>query len=226
MVTVKRLLCLANSRKFVGRCVAGKESATGPGGWIRPVSSRPGHEVSRDERTYNDGTEPQVLDLIDVPLTDPVPTGFQSENWTLDPSRRWARQGTVSINELAEWVDAPPTLWVNGHSTYHGLNDQVPADSVNDLSTSLYLVRVESVVLRVFAPGANFGDDRRRVQGQFAYRGVQYWLRVTDAQIEDEFLKKANGTYQIGAAYLTISLAEEAYKGHHYKLIAAVIRAS
>lgn len=37
---VKRILCLANSRKLSGRCVAGREIANprlGP--WVRPVSS-------------------------------------------------------------------------------------------------------------------------------------------------------------------------------------------
>jgi hypothetical protein len=165
MSTVKRLLCLANSRKFIERCVAGKESTPGPGGWIRPVSSRPGHEVSFDERTYNDGTEPRLLDLIEIALTESAPSGFQSENWTLDPSRRWVRRGTLSIGELSNWADTPATLWVNGHSTYHGLNDQVPADSATALSTSLYLIKVDSLALRVFPPYAAFGDDRRRVQG-------------------------------------------------------------
>ena len=39
--TVKRIVCLANSRKRGGRCVAGKELlADGrAGGWIRPVSA-------------------------------------------------------------------------------------------------------------------------------------------------------------------------------------------
>jgi len=47
MATVKRLVCLANSRKLSGRCVAGRELSGGrPIGWVRPVSARENEEVS------------------------------------------------------------------------------------------------------------------------------------------------------------------------------------
>ena len=86
MTIVKRLVCLANSRKLSGRCVAGKELIQGVvGGWIRPVSDRPKEEVSKDERQYEDGSDPRVLDLIDIPLREPRPKSYQSENWLLDP---------------------------------------------------------------------------------------------------------------------------------------------
>src|SRR5713101_5856148 len=36
MAITKRIVCLANSRKLQGRCVAGREFATGrPGPWVR-----------------------------------------------------------------------------------------------------------------------------------------------------------------------------------------------
>ena len=47
MPTVKRIVCLANSRKLHGRCVAGREwdgDRVGP--WLRPVSARAGQAVS------------------------------------------------------------------------------------------------------------------------------------------------------------------------------------
>src|SRR5688572_20697011 len=61
----KRIVCLANSRKLSGRCVAGIEIVDSQlSGWIRPVSVRQSHEVSEIEREYRDGSDPQVLDIV------------------------------------------------------------------------------------------------------------------------------------------------------------------
>jgi hypothetical protein len=92
MATVKRMACLANSRKINGRCIAGKEfDQNESGAWIRPVGAREYGEVSEYERQYEDGSDPQVLDIIDVPLLDPRPKDFQQENWLLDPHYYWAK---------------------------------------------------------------------------------------------------------------------------------------
>lgn len=84
---IKRMVCLANSRKrLAGRCVAGRVLENGqPTGWIRPVSNREHEEVSECERQYQDGSEPRLLDVIDVPLIESKPKGYQTENWLLDP---------------------------------------------------------------------------------------------------------------------------------------------
>ena len=63
------VVCLANSRKHGGRCVAGKVIGE-PGGpyWIRPVSARPDGSLSLGEIRLPDGTLPQPLDIIQVPV--------------------------------------------------------------------------------------------------------------------------------------------------------------
>ena len=93
----KRIVCLANSRKMGGRCVAGKEVLPDgrPGKWVRPVSPRENDGVSEDERQYEDGTEPRVLDVIDLPILQARPRDYQQENWLLDPDHYWERIGAL-----------------------------------------------------------------------------------------------------------------------------------
>ena len=127
--TVKRIVCLANSRKYGGRCVAGKELLPDgtAGGWIRPVSNRENEEVSEGERCYADGDDPRVLDVIAVPLLSPRPKTYQQENWLLNPGVRWAKSGKACFGTTyPAMVDRDAPLWLNGHSTLAGQNDRVP----------------------------------------------------------------------------------------------------
>lgn len=222
---IKRIICVANSRKRSGHCVAGKElTLDGPGPWIRPISSRSSEELAAWERRYRDGSEPGLLDIFDVPLRGPHPTSCQTENWLIDPSRRWERVGRLGHGDLPQLLDDPPLLWSNESRTYHGANDRVAIQDRDHFSCSLHLLRVRNLHLRVFAPRRDFGDTRRRVQAGFAHRGQYYRLWVTDPIMETEFLAGADGEFQLGECFITVSLGEPHGDGFSYKLIAAVIR--
>ncbi len=229
MPQIKRILCLANSRKPYGRCVAGRELGDGvAGAWIRPVSMRSGQEVSEYERQYQDGSDPKVLDIIDVPLVRHHPHGCQNENWLLDPEYYWVKAGRVGWVELLQHVESPAKLWINGYSTYHGENDEIPQEEADALLSSLVLISVSELWLRVFVPGAAFGDKKRRVQARFHYRGARYALRVTDPIVEREYLYREDGEYPVGESCLCISLSEPFRKqgdgpSCRYKLVATMI---
>ena len=225
MAEVRRIICLANSRKLAGRCIAGREwhPGTGAGGWVRPVSARQGQEVSEYERQYEDGSDPRLLDIIDIPMERPQPEGYQSENWLLDPEFYWEKVGSYSPFQLPDLVDRMEPLWVDGHSTYNGRNDKIPIDAGGEIRTSLRLIKVDDFTLEVFAPGEAFGNAKRRVQGRFVHSGRNYSLWVTDPTYESRYLSKLDGTYKIGECHLTISLGEP-YRDAIYKLIAAVIQ--
>lgn len=222
---IKRFVCLANSRKLHGRCIAGRELLAGiPGEWIRPVSDREHEEVSEVERQYEDGSDPRVLDIIDVPLIEPRPSSHQPENWLLDPDRYWSKVGDFERGNLGSLIDAPGPIWINGHHTYNGLNDHVPLEDVGDTGGSLKLIAVDRLELQVYRPGAAFGNPKRRVQAKFSFNNTDYNLWVTDPRIETEYLAQADGIYDLGSSYLTISLGEP-LKGCCYKLVATIIGA-
>lgn len=116
---VKRILCLANSRKLSGRCIAGREIVGGkPGVWIRPVSNREHQEVSWEERQFEDGTNPSVLDVIQVPLIEARPHLFQQENWLLDARFYWAKSDRLDWDALQPFVEAAEPLWLNQNNSY------------------------------------------------------------------------------------------------------------
>lgn len=221
MTIIKRIVCLANSRKLAGRCIAGKV-VDDAREWIRPVSGREHEEVSKGERQYENGSDPAVLDVIDVPVMEHRDGTYQSENWLLDDSYYWTKIRRLKWRHLAGYEDQPRPLWTNEHRTFHGLNDQIALDEANFLTDSLRLIQVPEITIRVFRPGAQFGNNKRRAQGSFEYIGDSYRLWITDAAIEDTYLRKDDGLYVRGTSYLAISLGEP-YQGNVYKLIAAII---
>lgn len=224
MAITKHIVCLANSRKLQGRCIAGRELVAGrPGSWIRPVSDRPHEEVSEYERQYEDGSDPGVLDIIDVPLREPRPKGYQQENWFLDSDEYWVKAGRLPWGDLEKLADTSGTLWLNGHHTSNGSNDVIPLDKAATVASSLKLVPVDSMQLSVFKPGEAFGNPKRRVQARFRFDGHGYALWVTDPIIERAYLSGQDGAYQLGESYLTISLGEP-FNNRCYKLVAAVIQ--
>jgi hypothetical protein len=220
---IKRIVCLANSRKLSGRCIAGRELVDSePAGWIRPVSAREHEEVAEREREYQNGEDPTVLDVIDVPVLEPRPRAFQSENWLLDPNYYWSKVRRFHPSDLSDFVDNAGPLWLNVGSTVAGRNDEIPVDLANGLTSSLTLARVPEVRISVFSPGAASGDSKRRVQARFALGGEDYWLWVTDPVYERRYLAQENGDYELGPSYLTLSLGEP-YRGYVYKLVAAIV---
>jgi hypothetical protein len=94
---VLTIVCMANSRKPPsGRCIAGKEIEQGEClRWIRPVSSRPTHEISEEEKRYEDGTQPMLRDIITIPVNEPKPIGHQTENIEIDSNYYWVKNGIL-----------------------------------------------------------------------------------------------------------------------------------
>ena len=218
-----RIVCLANSRKLSGRCIAGRELvADRPGAWVRPVSARERQEVSEYERQYQDGSDPKLLDIVDVPLLEHRPTDYQQENWLLDPDYYWTKVDRCAWEDLVQLSEVGGTLWQNGFHTYNGTNDKIPLAEAARETSSLKLIHVDELRLHVFAPGQAFGDPKRRVQANFQFSGSNYALRVTDPNVERRYLAQKDGYYDLVECYLTISLSEP-FKEHCYKLVAAVM---
>ena len=194
MAYVKRILCLANSRKTSGRCVVGKEVLDpGWGAWIRPVSTRPTEELSEEERRYENGEDPKIAEVIEVPFLEPQPHTYQRENHLIDDSKHWTRIGRCSWAELLTATDTVAgSLWPNGFSSSRGTNDRVPEEQATALDRSLYLIGPLPIEITVEP-----GWGKRDVRGKFEVLDVPYRLKVTDPLVERAYLQRANGTYKV-----------------------------
>lgn len=219
---VKTILCLANSRKVSGRCIAGKETTNGKlGAWIRPVSERPNGEISEEERRFENGSDPKVLDVIEIPIVGTHAHLFQKENHLIDRRFYWSFNRRASWQEVFDAVEVQP-LWQKSNSSYNGINDRIRELAAPNVQQSLRFIEIENLVITVAVEGADFGDGRRKVRGKFMHAGVNYHLAVTDPTWERAYLNKSNGEFPVGRAFLCVSLGEP-WDGWVYKLIASVI---
>lgn len=89
------IICLANSRKMGGRCVAGLR--TDGQGWMRPVASTRFGELYGCHYKLSDGTEAQVLELIRIEVIKQCPQPYQPENWLIGPSKGYCYKLIAAI---------------------------------------------------------------------------------------------------------------------------------
>ena len=220
MPYVRTIVCLANSWKTAGRCIAGKDvEHSRRGEWVRPVSERPTHEISEEERRYSNGRSPQVLEVIRIPCLSPEPLQHQPENHKIDPTRHWECVEAFPIARVRELFDQPTSLWGQGSSSMEHLNNRIPEGT--PVNTSLYLIPVASVNLIVGSISAY--NLKRGVKAEFTYGGIRYRLKVTDPILAPQYLALADGNYTVNRPALCISLGEE-YGGFYYKLVATIIQ--
>ncbi len=217
----RTIVCLANSRKHSGLCIAGREwdqNAAGP--WVRPVSSDPIGALSPQEITLTDGQTPRLLDVITVPFLGPAPHGYQKENLLISRAS-WTGNGKFPLSRLADLCDNVKTLWINGYHSHGGLNDRMPTEEVvqGDFP-SLLLVPVKNLAMSVKKNAKGF----KQIRALFSHGGTDYSFPVTDIQVERTYLEKEYGVYPVegAAAFLTLSISEP-FEGFCYKLAAAVI---
>lgn len=136
-----RIICLANSRKLGGRCAAGLR--LDGGGWIRPVSNFTDGTLYPNQYTLDDGSIPQLLDIVEIGVKCPRPAVHQPENWLVDgtPWRLLRRPGKKEeINVI--WEHVIDDLLLFGNS-----GDRVPENE--NVECSLALVRVADLRWRI-----------------------------------------------------------------------------
>ena len=209
-----RLVCLANSMRPHGRCVAGIDLDTGH--WLRPVPAE--HDAVPEQRVWLSGTILAPLDVIELDLAPVNPTPrFQRENH-LVRSWNWVRHGRLEPSDLLRFVE-------NQTPIFHGSDDRVPPYLLDMLPPeqwkSLQLVRPRHFKLER-DPSAEHRWRARFRDGD----DNKYCFRVTDPVIT----KRAEAGEKISDdCLLTIALTKPFIPPgtmaapRCYKLVAAVM---
>ncbi len=217
------MLCMANSRKHGGRCVAGLK--TDGSGWVRPVADSEDGTLFPFHYGLEGGGELEPLDIIQVPLKAPRPEKHQPENWIIDDgSWRYVDQaGPAIVPFLKRQLYGKAFLF--GDSS-----DRVPFSrfATRQAEESLALIVPQDLSWQVVS---SFRGNRQ-TRAAFRYRDTNYDLGVTDLAWQKHLRDKGYGvgadipstTAQDGRLLLTVSLSEPAeWDDCCYKLVAGVI---
>lgn len=221
----KVFVVLAKSVKHKKFCVAGKIYSKGSiGEWVRPINPL----IDSDALTYNNieyssKKQPELLHITSFSYLKSEPHPIQRENYSIDPSFYWAKVGVFDKKNINDLLDYPQTLWRNGYSSYHGVNDRFPFTSVTSPIQSLYFVYTSNLKIRVKKEGIDFGSDLKRFRGFFSYNNVDYAFIITDPNVYSEYGQLKEGTYDVGGCYVTLSSAPHT-DGYCYKFLTAIIK--
>ena len=223
----KTIVCVANSTKNLGRCIAGIEFNNNQfGGWIRPVSDRDGRAISEDDRRFENGKKCSVLDIVIVPLDRHEPFLHQSENHVINEDYYWEKVGEMPAADLIPAVqNFKKPMWPHCGSTQYGYNDKIHKDQLKNIHTSLALIQPEVAAIVVSTdPGFKGAPGRVAVRADFICGGQKNLLKITDPEVVSKYMGKGEGKYPIKKPLLTVSLAEPWSKQPYaFKIVASVL---
>ena len=213
------VICLANSWKHGGRCVAGLR--TDGGGWVRPVSREAEGVLHPWHYTLATGGEAVLLDVLQMRLTQPQPDPHHPENWLM----------SYGLWDLAA-RPLPPLAWelvwnslTPGPALLGDCEDRIAYAALEKrpVPASLALVRPEGLSWQVRQSASS---GKRQTRAVFCLAGAWYNLPLTDPVRLQSLVSYPLGCYPEDQAetLLTVSLSEPfARDGFCYKLVAAVI---
>ena len=215
-------ICLANSVKEQGRCVAGLRRDNQ--GWFRPISEAPGGTLFRPTYVLDNGEQAALLDIIKVGVLTPRPEPHQPENWGLE-NKQWRFLGRLP--PINVWKQLQGFL-VSGPNLLGSRTDSLDYAAVkrNPVRSSLALVEPSQVSWVITTSTRGY----RQTRTQFRLAGVLYDLSITDPNWRQRLADLPWGAHPREAAGLssqerllfTISLGGP-FRGECYKLVAAVI---
>lgn len=211
-----RFVCLGNSYKEGGRCLAGivlDESNNpilefGKPQWIRPTCNTAHGEIP------NSIAHPyQLLDILEINDARPSPHHYQSENVHFN-EKSISKVGTFEKNRLNSLCEDKRYIF---KTRYPSLSEDV----IHELTYSLMLVKPKQfeVIEKVY-------EDRATPQQRmvFSYNGFNYDFSITDPVFLRHYQVNPDFVEDIQDVLLSLSVSVKfPPTNRYYKLVAGVI---
>ena len=224
-------ICLANSFKYGGRCIAGIEirlnadektfrvvDDDGEPRWIRPVQRETTHKEIPMETARNI----RILDVIELSNTEACGSGCQNENFYYSRMR--------IIKSLPFSQKVLQALLSKRDYVLHSQGRFLTHKEYCANKGSLMLIEPEEPEI-IREEKLKDGIKKIQYKTRFTYKGNEYLVSVTDPRYLERMEGYSNvpliGKFPTGTFYYAISMTEEPVEVdgqlQHYKLIAGII---
>ena len=215
----KYFICLANSYKRGGRCIAGVEIVSDNSGvwkpvrnddgrarWIRPIAKTTYGEIPN---FVAEGIE--LLSVVKLKDVVPCPEQAHVENVYYSRMEQCDYNISLEPSILNQLIDS------KHQSIFHNRGRAVSAKMLMSINYSLMLIHPDKA--------SAYRDENReksKNRMKFTYYGVEYDFPITDPSFLEEFKREPERYDNIPDVYLALSLGLE-FEGWHHKLVAGVI---
>ena len=215
----KYFICLANSYKRNGRCIAGVEvtisqdkrwkivrNNDGSPHWIRPIDQHTEYgEILEGEARYI-----PLLSVVKLSEVEPCPHESHSEDVNY---MQMTAIGMINNNrEVLEQLTDNVHFEVF-YTTELAISPEVYAKG----NYSLMMIHPENIQFQ-----EDLTKNRARYRMLFSYHGTYYDCSITDPVFYEKIALQPDLLTSLTDVYLTLSIGLE-YEGRHHKLIAGLI---
>lgn len=215
----KHFICLANSYKHGGRCIAGIEVVPQSDGsltivrhddgrprWIRPVSMSANGEIPNHLAESF-----KIFSLVKLTEVEPCPDKAHTEDV------HCSRMEICPFELLPTKAFLNQLLDTQHQAVFYYRGKAIPATIIDRLNYSLMLIQPENV--------SAYCDEERensKYRMKFTYFGSNYDFPITDPVFLEQFKKSPEKYTDLNGVYLVLSLGIE-FEGFHFKLVATVV---
>jgi hypothetical protein len=227
------IVILANSRRHDGRCIAGKDLATGE--WIRPISifgkGRKDPEAFYDSdlnKLIGDPDGPKLLDCVKIGLSSACRTNCQPENYSIDGTP-WQKRSQFLLYKLPTLADLGDCCFLGNHDRY---GDRIPVSEVqaNPLKSSLNLIKMNGKENHVYLIHQKKSDGTYKHRMHFTYEEIFYNLSVTDSHYENVYhATKIDDSIVFDDFFMVVGVGSDKFKPelsqihYHFRFIVGII---